>query len=142
MLCDLVIDRECWTTGVVLDELNRGVSVYPRLADVATQDWLKVAPLDALDEIVLFAAWARRVGSGDRDLGEASVFAVAEARTAIAISDDRNAVRVARMYGVNVHGTIWMFAGACQAGKLREHVAGNLIDVLALHRAQAALHQG
>src|SRR5580704_8792891 len=78
VLCDLLIGRDCWTTGVVLDELDRGVMAHPALAQVATQDWLKVAPLDSLDEIMLFATWARRVGSGERDRGEASVFAVAE----------------------------------------------------------------
>ena len=130
MLRDLLINRECWTTGVVLDELNRGVMAHPTLAAVAAQDWLKVARLDSLDEMTLFATWARRVGSGDRDLGEASVFAVAESRAAIAITDDRNAVRVARTYGINVHGTIWILAGACQTGKLAEQAAGNLIDVL------------
>jgi predicted nucleic acid-binding protein len=130
VLCDLLIGRDCWTTGVVLDELDRGVMAHPALAQVATQDWLKVAPLDSLDEIMLFATWARRVGSGERDRGEASVFAVAESRGAIAISDDRNAVRVARTYGISVHGTIWVLAEACQTGKLTEHAVGNLIDVL------------
>lgn len=107
-----------------------GVVAYPTLAEVAAQDWLKVAWLDSLDEITLFTTWARRVGSGERDLGEASVFAVAESRAATAISDDRSAVRVARTYGINVHGTIWLLARACSAGKLAERAAVNLVDVL------------
>lgn len=130
VLRDLLIGRDCWTTGVVLDELNRGVIAYPMLAEVAGQDWLDVARLDSPDEIMLFATWVRRIGSGERGLGEASVFTVAELHGAIAISDDRNAVRVARAYGVSVHGTIWVLAAACQSGKLSEHAAGNLVEAL------------
>lgn len=62
-------------------------------------DWIKVARLDTLDEIRLFALWTRRLGSGERDLGEASVFAAAELRSATAITDDPAPVRVARTHG-------------------------------------------
>jgi predicted nucleic acid-binding protein len=62
-------------------------------------DWLNVAQLDTLDEIRLFALWVSRIGSGERDRGEASVFAIAELHSATAITDDQEAVRVARTYG-------------------------------------------
>src|SRR2546421_6486013 len=62
--------------------------------------------------------------------GEASVFAAAELHGATAITDDREAVRVARTYGLDVHGTIWLLAGACRDSKLPEPAAGNLIDAL------------
>lgn len=93
-------------------------------------DWLAVTPLDTLDELRTFATWAERIGSGERDQGEASVFAVAELRSATAITDDREAVRVARTYGLDVHGTIWLLSGACRDGKLSEPAAGNLLDAL------------
>lgn len=48
------------------------------MRDVGDADWLKVAQLDSLEEIKLFAQWVHRLGSGERDLGEASVFAAAE----------------------------------------------------------------
>lgn len=126
----LLVDKECWTTQAVLEELRQGAIAYPRLAEVLTDDWLKVAHLDTLNEIGLFAKWARRLGSGERDLGEASVFAAAELRSATAITDDREAVRVARTYGLDAHGTIWLLAGACRDGKLSEPAAGNLVDAL------------
>jgi predicted nucleic acid-binding protein len=102
----------------------------PALQGVRAGDWLKVAELDTLDEVQLFASWVGRTGSGERDLGEASVFAAAELHGATAITDDREAVRVARTYGLDVHGTIWLLAGACRDGKLSEPAAGNLIDAL------------
>ncbi len=100
------------------------------LNDVLEADWLKIAQFDTLSEIRRFALWADRLGSGERDLGEAGVFAVAELRSGTAITDDQEAVRVAGTYGLDVHGTIWLLAGACRDGKLSVPAAGNLIDAL------------
>jgi predicted nucleic acid-binding protein len=130
VLRGLLVDKECWTTQVVIEELNQGAVGHVELTNVASSEWLKIARLDTLDEIRLFALWAGRLGSGERDLGEASVFAAAELRSATAITDDQAAVRVARTYGLDVHGTIWLLAGACQDGKLSESAAGNLVDAL------------
>lgn len=130
VLRDLLVDKECWTTQVVLEEVKQGVAAHPALRDVLAADWFKVAQLDTLDEIRLFALWAGRLGSGQRDLGEASVLAAAELRSATAITDDPGPVRVARTYGLDAHGTIWLLAGACRDGKLTEPAAGNLIDAL------------
>ena len=58
------------------------------------------------------------------------MFAVAELHSATAITDDQEAVRVARTYGLDVHGTIWLLAGACRDGKLSIPAAGNLVDAL------------
>ena len=124
VLRDLLVDKECWTTQVVLEEVKKGVATYPALRDVLAADWIKVARLDALDEIRLFALWARRLGSGERDLGEASVFAAAELRSATAITDDPGPVRVARTHGIDTHGTIWLLAGTCRDGKLSETAGG------------------
>lgn len=130
VLRDLLVDKECWTTQVVLEEVRQGVAAYPKLNDALAADWLKVAQLDSLNEIRCFTLWVRRLGSGERDLGEASVFAAAELRSAAAITDDPAAVRVARTHGLDVHGTIWLLANACRDGKLTESAAGNLIDAL------------
>jgi predicted nucleic acid-binding protein len=130
VLRDLLIEKACWTTQVVLEELHHGSATHPELTDVDVGDWLAVAQLDTLDEITLFATWAGRIGSNERDRGEASVFAVAELRSATAVTDDQEAVRVARSYGLDVHGTIWLLSGACRDGKLSESAAGNLLDAL------------
>jgi predicted nucleic acid-binding protein len=127
---DLLVGKECWTTQVVLEEVRRGAAAHPALNDVLAADWLKIAQLDTLDEIMHFTQWADRLGSGERDLGEASVFAVTELRSGTAITDDREAVRVARNFGLDVHGTIWLLAGACRDGKLSVPAAGNLIEAL------------
>lgn len=130
VLRGLLTDDECWTTRAVLQELSRGYGDYPALELVTEGDWLRVAQLDTLAEASLFAKWARNIGSSKRDLGEASVFAVAELRMGTAITDDRHAVEVARASGLDVHGTIWLLAVACRHGKLSEPAAGNLVEAL------------
>jgi hypothetical protein len=63
---DLLVDKECWTTQVVVQELSQGAVAHPAMRDVGDADWLKVAQLDSLEEIKLFAQWVRRLGSGER----------------------------------------------------------------------------
>jgi predicted nucleic acid-binding protein len=104
VLRDLLVDKECWTTRVVLEEVRHGVTLHPALNEVLAADWFKIAQLDTLDEVSHFALWVTRIGSGERDLGEASVFAAAELRSATAVTDDLEAVRVARTYGLDTHG--------------------------------------
>jgi predicted nucleic acid-binding protein len=130
VLRDLLVSRQCLTTETVLAELNEGIADYPLLSNVSAQEWLLVAGLDSVAEIRLFDTWLKRVGSAGRDQGEASVFATAEFRGATAITDDRRAAEVARFYGLDVHGTIWLLAAACQEGKLTPAGAGSLIDAL------------
>jgi predicted nucleic acid-binding protein len=130
VLRDLLLGRRCWTTETVLAELNRGVADYPLLANVPGQEWLLVAGLDSVAEIRLYDTWLKRVGSTDRDQGEASVFATAQRHGATAITDDRRAAKAGRFYGLDVHGTTWLLAVACQEGKLTPAGAASLIDAL------------
>lgn len=130
VLRDLLIGRSCWTTEIVLAELTRGLADYPLLGHVSEQEWLLVARLDSIVEIRLYDTWRKRVGSTDRDQGEASVFTAAEEHAAVAITDDRRAARVGRFHGLDVHGTIWLLAGACREGKLTPGGAVALIDAL------------
>lgn len=129
VLRDLLAGKDCWTTRVVLEEMRRGGHTNDSLRS-ADIDWLQIAELDTLTEITCFVRWAQRIGAGERDLGEASVLAAAELRGGIAITDDREAVRVGRAHGATVHGTVWLLAGSCRNGKLAEVAAGNLVDAL------------
>lgn len=126
----LLADDECWTTHVVLRELAAGYAAYPAPELVGKGNWLRVSDFETPADVALFARWSLRIGAEDRDFGEASVFAAAELLGGIAITDDRQAVAVARAAGLKVHGTIWLLARACRDGKLSEHAAGSLIDAL------------
>jgi predicted nucleic acid-binding protein len=133
VLRDLLLDWRCWTTSVVLGELRErsAVTGEAKLLDATALQWLTVTPLnDDMAEIRCFLKWVGRIGHDDRHLGEASVFAAAELLSAAAITDDNDARRVAREHGLEVHGTVWLLAAACRAGKMTEAAAGNLIDGL------------
>ncbi|MEU0884816.1 hypothetical protein ABZ345_40015 [Lentzea sp. NPDC005914] len=130
VLGDLLSGGDCWTTAIVKDELSRGLDEHPLLRNALDLPWLQVAALDELNEIQLFVKWSRLIGTTDRDHGEASVFAVGELLDGIALTDDRDAVKVARANGLEVHGTIWLLAQLCCDGKITEAAAGNLVDML------------
>ncbi|HEX7745477.1 MAG TPA: hypothetical protein VF462_09480 [Micromonosporaceae bacterium] len=130
LLASIVIGQSCATTTVVLDELRSSLAQNRAVEAALELDWLQVIALDTPAETRCFADWVRRIGAGSRDMGEASVFAAAEVRGGIAVTDDRTATRVGRAYGLPVHGTIWLLAGGCATGKLTEAGAGALIDAL------------
>jgi predicted nucleic acid-binding protein len=130
VLRELLVGDECQTTYVVLDEIRRGVSVQPILQAALELEWVRPIRLETLSELECFAKWVGRIGAGERNLGEASVFAVAELRHGIAVTDDQPATRVARAFGLEVHGTVWVLARACRDGKLTVTAAGSLVDML------------
>ena len=130
VLRHLLVDHECCTTYVVLSELRAGVSVHADLQAALELEWVRPVRLESVPELECFAKWVDRIGAGERNLGEASVFAVAELCHGTAITDDQPATRVARRFGIEVHGTVWLLTRACKAGKLTVAAAGNLVDML------------
>lgn len=86
----------------VLAEIRQGLADYPNLASVLDAAWLQEVPVDALEELAAFARYARRLSAGDRNVGECSVLAKAEAHEATAVVDDQDAVQAAREAGVRV----------------------------------------
>ncbi|WP_027931872.1 hypothetical protein [Amycolatopsis thermoflava] len=64
------------------------------------------ARLDTIEELQCFAKWCRRIGGEPRNRGESSVFAEVERHGGVAITDDRDAVRVGRAYDLSVHGSL------------------------------------
>ncbi|MFB4289049.1 DUF3368 domain-containing protein [Nonomuraea sp. ATR24] len=130
VLRDLLSGVTCLTTHVVREEIRAGCGAHPLLQAVLDADWLGLARLDELDEIKCFVKWVQRIGSEQRNLGEASVFSAAELHHGIAITDDREAVAVGRAHGLEVHGSLWILARACRDGKLNDVGAGNIVDAL------------
>lgn len=130
-----LLDRLCGTddrvtTPEVIAELRAGLDLYPALQHAIDLSWLRVEPLAELVELRLFAVYAARFGSGERDVGEASVLAWAEAHGAIAITDDAVAVQVARERGVEVRRTLALVARAVREASVSEPEADALVDAL------------
>lgn len=129
-LAALTADYDCFVTRAVIDELDRGTALHPRLSDATRLEWLTVVRVDGLAELQAFAEYARRLGSGGRDIGEASTLAWAETHRAIAILDERAGTRHGKERGVEVHGTLWLVADAVRTDRITAEAAETLIDGL------------
>ncbi|NJQ03038.1 hypothetical protein [Streptomyces zingiberis] len=130
-------DIECWTTATVQEELRAGLPAHPALRRALDADWLLIDPLDTLESLQAYAGWQRRVGAGEgRHRGEASVFACAELRNGIAVTDDRAANRVAKTYGLEAHGTLWLLARLVREGVIVVAAAENFIESLVAEGAR------
>jgi predicted nucleic acid-binding protein len=104
------------TTQAVLDEaMAIGGSVR---ASISSSAWLKVGDLSTLDEIRELARFTRLLGSGDRDIGEATILAWARLAGGVALVDDRKAHRIGSAHGVTVHGLLWFLRQAELDGTL------------------------
>src|SRR5262249_10985449 len=107
VLGSLLAGDTCYVTDIVRDEIRRGVPEHPRLSAVEDAEWLENGVLTSDAELINFLQWTERIGSTNRDLGEASVFAFADVHGATAMTDDRPATRVARTHGLDAHGSLW-----------------------------------
>lgn len=118
------------TTEAVRGELQDALTQHPEVEDVLGVPWLEVVSTSALDELRAFAEYARRLGTGVRNVGEASVLAWAEVHGAIAIVDERAATNHGRERGVEVHGTLWLVCQGHRMGHLDQAAAEGLVDAL------------
>lgn len=130
VLGSLIAGASCHLTDIVQYEVQRGSLTRPQLSAVENAEWLQPASLATDEELRAYLRWVERVGAGEHDQGEASIFAFAEVWNMTAIIDDGPATRVARKYGLTVHGSLWLIAGFVRDGKLTEHAASGLIDAL------------
>ncbi|MFC6082250.1 hypothetical protein [Sphaerisporangium aureirubrum] len=99
---------EMSTTYIVVEEVTRHVDRYPSLTSPAKLEWLRVLPQDTDEDLLAFDKWVTLLGAGEHDLGEASVFAAAETHRLVVLTDDRDATRVGRRHGLEIHGTVWL----------------------------------
>lgn len=130
MLDLLTVGEDRVTTTAVIEELKEGLLDYPELQDAIELRWLRVVPLDELEELRLFGEYARRLGSGVHDVGEATVLAWAESKGAVAFTDDEVAVQVGRERGVTVVRTLAVVARGVRRGVLVERDAESLVEDL------------
>jgi predicted nucleic acid-binding protein len=113
-------------TQAVLDEFARGGIEHAGLRDIQELDWLREVRVDGLAELQVFAVYAARLGSGARDIGEASTLAWAEVHEAVAVVDERAGTRHARERGLEVHGTLWLIAQGYQTDVSAARAASSL----------------
>lgn len=114
----------------MLDEIARGCSQYPALADVAALRWVETVSVDSLNELVAFNYYVRVLGSDDHNIGEASILAWAETKSGIAVVDDNAAVTAARARGVTVRRSLGLLCHGLNRGTLAMQDACALVDDL------------
>ncbi len=131
ILQELLVEHQCVTTKAVLAELRRGSESHPRLLDAIGLGWISTVSCDDLDELYLFGQYMNRLGNFERNAGEASVLAWAEAHGAAAYVDDQVACNVGRSRGVTVYRTLRLVIEGYKNGLLPEARAQALIDGLA-----------
>lgn len=100
--------REMSTTHIVATEVDKYCSEYPSLRSIRELEWLTILPQDTDEELVAFDEWTNLLGAGEHDLGEASVFTAAQTHRLLALTDDRDATKVGRAQGLDIHGTVWL----------------------------------
>jgi len=122
--------REMATTRIVVGEVDRYRADYPGLNSITDLTWLRILPQDTDAELLAFERWINLLGAGEHDIGEASVFAAAETHGLVAITDDRDATRVGRANGLEVHGTIWLLTRLHRLGRLTEFEIRRYVDDL------------
>lgn len=126
----LVRGKRCVVTEAVREEITKGLALHPELAAVERLPWLETVTLSSLEELYTFAEYLRRLGSTQRNAGEASVLAWAEVNSANAFVDDQAAYNVARSRGVTVYRTLNIILRAYRADLFTESRAQELVNAL------------
>jgi predicted nucleic acid-binding protein len=127
-LRSVVAGHRCVVTAAVADELANAAR-HPEITG-ADWTWLEPVKVDSLALLGVFGAYARILGSGPRDVGEAATLAWAEVNGAIAVVDEAAGRRAAQTRGVEVHGTLWLVTEAVRAEALGDSDAVALVEAL------------
>jgi len=130
LLEELTHGHERCMPRAVVDEVERGIEDHPALKAISAASWLRVVPVDSLDELVAFADYATRLVAGDRNVGEASVLAWAEVNGAVALTDDQDAVQCGRENGVSIRRSLALLASGVKEGILSEGRAIEVVEAL------------
>lgn len=116
----------------VMQEIIRGIPLYPSLAAVPSLPWIEIVELVGAEDIVAFARYKAELGGGsERNNGEAAVLAWTSVHGGTALIDERAGTRAAKRDRIDVHGTLWLIANALRESKLSEPGAIRMIDQLA-----------
>jgi predicted nucleic acid-binding protein len=114
------------TTAAVLDELD----TYVLGEEVRLTGWVRAVHVDGLTELPALVRWTNLLSVDVHHRGEATVCAWAEVHGATAIIDDADARVAAAKGGVDVHGSLWVMAGAVRDGALAEVAADRFVELL------------
>ena len=130
VLKSLVGRRSALIPMQVAAELQAAAAREPSIAAVLDTGWIKRHELGTDAELRSFASFAERLVSGERNLGEAAVLAVAATMPAQAVIDDSAAHKAAQRAGVSSIRTLALLCDAIRRGMLTTSLVSNIADDL------------
>ncbi len=114
----------------VVEELKLGAQSDPRIEPILDAKWIKHHVQDTDAEILAFARYEGILVSGHRNVGEASVLALAETLPAIAVIDDAAGRKAAAGAGIECRPTLRLLCDAISTGLLTLALVSALADDL------------
>ena len=96
VLKSVVGPRHAVMPEAVVTELSQGVHLDYRIQAVLDADWMEHRAIETATEVDAFARFADLLVSGDDNIGDAAVLALAETMPARAVIDDWVACEIAR----------------------------------------------
>ena len=129
VLKSLVGQRSALIPMQVVAELQAAAR-EPSIAAVLDAEWIERHELGTDAEPRSFASFAERLVSGERNLGESAVLAVAATMPAQAVIDDSAAHKAAQRAGVSSIRTLALLCDAIRRGLLTTSLVSNIADDL------------
>lgn len=126
----VVGDRRAVIPDAVILELEHGARTDSLIQAVLDADWIERRQLVTPAELEAFAKYSKRLVSGQRNVGEAAVLALAETLPAIAVIDDGAGRRAAHDHGVQLLPTLALLCEAIRDGLLTVALVSALADDL------------
>ena len=123
-------ERRAVIPDAVVTELQRGAQEDHRLRAVLNADWIEQRELRTEPELRAFAGFASRLVSGQRNIGEAAVLALAETIPAQAVVDDNAAHKAAQRAGVSCTRTLALLCEAIGNDLLTIDLVSEIADDL------------
>ena len=126
----LVGQRRALIPMQVAAELQAAAAREPSIRAALDVEWIERHELVTDAELRSFAGFAERLVSGERNLGETAVLAVAVTMPAQAVIDDSAAHKVAQRAGVSCIRTLALLCDAIRRGLLTTSLVSNIADDL------------
>lgn len=126
----VVGERPCIVPEAVVVELRRGTQQDSRIQAVLEADWIEKRDAPDGDELAAYATFASRLVSGDRNVGDAAVLALAKTLPGQAVVDDRTAHRIGMKEGVSCTRTLALLCEGVRSNLLTFDDVSDLADEL------------
>ena len=138
----VVGERRAIVPEAVVTELEQGLSSHPRIQTVLDAEWIEQRKIATPAEDRALEWFSARLVSGDRNVGDAAVLALAQTVPARAVIDDRAACALAKQAGVDLARTLNLLCQAVHSGLLTLGFVSDIADELLAHEYRLPFDPG